>query len=92
MFSPEEVRKIAKLSALELSDAEVQEFATQFSEILEHFEQLKQAHTASAPAPDESLLRIGRPDAAVVSKVSPEQFSPYMEGRFFKVPKVIDQG
>ena len=92
MFSPEEVRKIAQLSALELTETEVQEFAVQFSSILEHFEQLKLADVSHAAERDESLLRIARPDKTKSSGVSPEQFSPYLEGKFFKVPKVIDQG
>ena len=39
---------------------------------------------------DENHLSNGREDKAVKSPISPEQFSPYLEKGFFKVPKVID--
>ena len=39
---------------------------------------------------DENHLSNGREDKVVKSAVSPEQFSPYLEKGFFKVPKVID--
>ena len=38
----------------------------------------------------ENHLSKGREDKVVKSPVSPEQFSPYLEKGFFKVPKVID--
>ena len=40
-FSPEEVKKIARLSSLELTEKETKVFADQFSTILEYFELLK---------------------------------------------------
>ena len=39
---------------------------------------------------EENHLSKGREDKVVKSPVSPEQFSPYLEKGFFKVPKVID--
>jgi len=93
MFTIEEVSKIAKLSALELSEEEKATFAKQFSAILEYFEVLK---TATVPDEsidqDESQLVIFREDIQEDSPVSPNQFSPYLEENGFKVPKVIDHG
>ncbi len=40
---------------------------------------------------DENHLSHSREDKIEKSTVSPEQFSPYLENGFFKVPKVIDQ-
>ena len=92
-FSTEEVRKIARLSSLELTDKETKAFAEQFSGILDYFELLK---TADIPETitesDESHLRGTREDNMEKSPVSPEQFSAYLENGFFKVPRVIDQG
>ena len=92
-FSTDEVRKIARLSSLELTDKETQVFAEQFSGILDYFELLKTADIPETAADsDESHLRRIRDDKMEKSPVSPEQFSAYLENGFFKVPRVIDQG
>ena len=91
-FSPEEVRKIARLSSLELTEQETEIFAEQFSVILDYFELLKKAEIPEfAVETDESFLSGSREDKMVKSSVSPEHFSPYLENGFFKVPLVIDQ-
>ena len=90
-FTPAEVKKIAKLSSLELTDKETELFAEQFSSIMEYFELLKEVEISDVSRDsDESHLNNGRDDKVVKSNVSPEQFSPYLEKGFFKVPKVID--
>jgi aspartyl/glutamyl-tRNA(Asn/Gln) amidotransferase C subunit len=92
-FSTDEVRKIARLSSLELTDKETEVFAKQFSVILDYFELLKTADIpVSATEADESHLRGVREDKMEESPVAPEQFSAYLENGFFKVPRVIDQG
>ena len=91
-FSPEEVRKIARLSSLELTENETDIFAEQFSVILDYFELLKTAEILEVTAKtNESYLSGSREDKMVKSPVSPEQFSQYLENGFFKVPRVIDQ-
>ena len=90
-FTPEEVRKIARLSSLELTKNETEVFTEQFSKILEYFELLKEVEISDVNYDaDENHLGNGREDKVVKSTVSPEQFSPYLEKGFFKVPKVID--
>ena len=90
-FTPAEVKKIAKLSSLKLTDKETELFAEQFSSIMEYFELLKEVEISDVSRDsDESHLNNGRDDKVVKSNVSPEQFSPYLEKGFFKVPKVID--
>ena len=90
-FTPEEVRKIARLSSLDLTEKETKVFAEQFSTILEYFELLKEVEISDVNSDaDENHLSNGREDKAVKSPISPEQFSPYLEKGFFKVPKVID--
>ncbi|MBC8258312.1 MAG: Asp-tRNA(Asn)/Glu-tRNA(Gln) amidotransferase subunit GatC [SAR324 cluster bacterium] len=91
-FNSEEVRKIARLSSLELSAKEVEVFAEQFSGILDYFEVLKTAEIPDvATDVEESHLSGSREDKMIESQVSPEQFSPYLENGFFKVPRVIEQ-
>ena len=90
-FTPEEVRKIARLSSLELTEKETEVFAEQFSTILEYFELLKEVEISNVSRDaEENHLSNGREDKVVKSPVSPEQFSPNLEKGFFKVPKVID--
>ena len=90
-FTPEEVRKIARLSSLYLTEKETNVFAEQFSTILEYFEILKEVEISDVNCDaDENHLSNGREDKVVKSPVSPEQLSPYLEKGFFKVPKVID--
>ena len=90
-FTPEEVRKIARLSSLELTKNETEVFTEQFSKILEYFELLKEVEISDVNCDaDESHLSNGREDKVVKSPVSTKKFSPYLEKGFFKVPKVID--
>ena len=90
-FTPAEVRKIARLSSLELSEKETKLFAEQFFTILEYFELLKEVEISDISRDaDENHLKNGREDKVIKSNVFPEQFSPYLEKGFFKVPKVID--
>lgn len=92
-FSIDEVRKIARLSSLELTDNEAEVFAEQFSTILDYFELLKTVDIPETVTDvDESDLSGIRDDKMVESPVSPEQFCAYLENGFFKVPRVIDQG
>ena len=91
MFKPDDVRKIAALSSLELSDEEVGKFAEQFTVILKYFEKLKEVDVGEIADRDDQLQVNGRDDICTDSEVSPDQFSPYLHGKFFKVPRVIEQ-
>jgi aspartyl-tRNA(Asn)/glutamyl-tRNA(Gln) amidotransferase subunit C len=90
-----QVRHIALLSRLELSDKEVSEFSGQLSAILEYVEQLNQLDTEGVeptahPLPLRNVFREDEPneplsiDAAMAN-------APQRTGSFFKTPKVIDQ-
>lgn len=90
-FTPEEVRQIAKLAALSLTPEEEQEFAGQFSTILEHFDHLQDLDVSELTIdPDQSHLVAARKDEARSSEVTPEAFSPYYQEQGFRVPKVIE--
>ena len=90
-FTPEEVSKIARLSSLELTEKETEKFAEQFSTILEYFQLLKEVEISdvNCDADPNHLYKV-REDKVINSPVSPENFSPYIEKGFFKVPKIID--
>ena len=91
MFKSEDVRKIAALSSLELTDEEVAKFVEQFTVIMKYFEKLKEADVGELADRDDQLQVNGRDDICTESEVSPDQFSPYLDGKFFKVPRVIEQ-
>jgi len=89
-----EVRKIANLARLTLSDAEVGRFATQITAILGYFEKLRAVPTegvppASHPPELKGPLRADAPapwpDPAALVKLSRGA-----EGEFFRVPRVLE--
>lgn len=49
MLTEEEVRHVAKLARLDLSDEEVKKFATQLSSVLDYMEILKEVDTSEVP-------------------------------------------
>tara|TARA_Y100001970_G_C14247253_1_gene869165 strand:- start:921 stop:1214 length:294 start_codon:yes stop_codon:yes gene_type:complete len=91
-FSEDEVLKIARLSALDLSEDELKNFVNQFSEILDYFELLDKAKISKSDTDMvEKNILSGREDKVFKSTVTPEHFSPYLLDRFFRIPKVIDK-
>lgn len=89
--SPEDVRHIARLARLELTDEEVERFRRELSTILAYVEKLEELEAASAaePAgPDQPL----RADAlAPWPDVTPlQEAAPDFEAGFFRVPRVIE--
>ena len=93
MISVDEVKKIMRLSCLELSEDETEQYTKEFNIILEHFEVLKTAELGEEVKEQSiHLPGEGREDERKTSPVSPQDFSPYLENGFFKVPRVIDSG
>ncbi len=86
-----DVKKVAKLARLKLTEEEESYYETQFKKIIDYVGLLSEAEIgADAKEKDESLQVIYRKDIRRDSSVSPEQFSEHIENKFFKVPKVID--
>jgi len=91
-----QVRKVAKLSRLELSDAEVEEFTGQLSAILEYVEKMNELDTEGVE-PLAHCLAIGnvlREDRVRESLGTEAALAnaPQRDGEFFKVPKILDVG
>ncbi len=89
------VRKVAKLSRLDLSDAEVDEFTRQLSAILEYMEKMNRLDTAKVQ-PLAHCLPISncfREDVARESLGTEEVLAnaPQRDGDFFKVPKILEE-
>lgn len=93
-ITKKDVTYIAALSRLGLSEAEIEHFGGQLESILEYIDQLKKLDVSDVP-PTAHVLDIKnvyRPDepgpclnAEEILKVAPSA-----QGKFFKVPKVIE--
>ena len=94
-LSHDEVRKIADLARLDLSDQEVELYATQLSHILSYFRELQEIDTSDIP-PTASVLPITnvfREDVAG-STLPPEESLRNAHdslGNQFKVSAVLDE-
>lgn len=91
-----QVRHIAKLARLNLSDAEVQLFAGQLAEILDYFRQLEGVNTQGIEPlahalPVTNVVREDKPGCTFATETALAN-APQREGAFFRVPPVLDQG
>lgn len=91
-----QVRKVAKLSRLELSDAEVGQFTGQLSAILGYVEKMNELDTGDVEPLAHCLpiSNVLRPDAVKESLGTEKALAnaPQRDGDFFKVPKILDAG
>jgi len=91
-----QVRKVAKLARLELTDAEVAEFTGQLSSILEYFEKMNELDTEGVKPLAHCLpvSNVFRDDSAGESLGTEAVLAnaPQRDGEFFKVPKILDGG
>lgn len=90
----DEVRHIALLARLPLSDEEAEAFAGQLGHILEAFRNLDRLDT-SGVEPTAHIAPMATPfrDDAVSNAPNAEAWlanSPARDGRLFKVPKIIE--
>jgi len=89
-----QVRKVAKLARLDLTDAEITEFTGQLSAILEYVEKLNELDTADVQ-PLAHCLPISNcfRDDVVKESLGTEKTlanAPQRDDEFFKVPKILD--
>ena len=93
-ISRAQVRNVAKLSRLELTESEVKEFSGQLSAILGYMEKMNKLDTDNVE-PLAHCLPISncfREDAIRESLGTEKTLAnaPQRDGDFFKVPKIID--
>lgn len=89
-----QVRKVAKLSRLDLSDSEVEEFTGQLEAILAYVDKLSELNTDDVEPlahclPLSNCLR----EDVVTESLGAEAAlanAPQRDGEFFKVPKILD--
>ena len=88
------VKKVAKLSRLELTDPEVEEFTGQLSAILEYVEKMNELDTDNVKPlahclPISNVFRADLPKESLGSEKALAN-APQRDGNFFKVPKILD--
>lgn len=89
-----QVRKVAKLARLELSDQEIQEFTGQLGAILEYVDKMNELDTEAVEPlahclPLSNRLRADevRPSLGADKALAN---APDCDGEYFKVPKILD--
>ena len=91
-----QVRHVAKLARLDLSDEEVAEFSGQLSSIFEYIEKLNELDTESVEPLAHCLAvhNVFREDVVKGSLDSKEALAnaPQRYDEYFKVPKILDTG
>ena len=91
----QQVRKVAKLSRLELTEAEVQEFAGQLSAILDYVERMNELKTGDIEPLAHCLpiANVFRDDTIIESLGTDKTLAnaPQRDGPFFKVPKILEE-
>ena len=90
----EQVKKVAKLARLELTETEVEEFTGQLSAILDYMEKMNELDTANVEPLAHCLpvSNVFREDRAKESLGTEKTLAnaPQRDGEFFKVPKILD--
>ena len=90
----ETVRRVARLSRLELSVAEVSRMSRELSVILDYFGQLSQVDTEDVVAMDHGVpvSNVFREDEVEDSLALDDALlnAPRRQGDYFRVPKIVD--
>jgi aspartyl-tRNA(Asn)/glutamyl-tRNA(Gln) amidotransferase subunit C len=101
--SVEEVRRVAELANLELTEEEVPRMQRDLNAILEHVGQLNELNTANIPPMAQVGEMLGTAEEKTGAALRQDQIwpsidrkavmacAPESDGRFFKVPKVIER-
>jgi aspartyl-tRNA(Asn)/glutamyl-tRNA(Gln) amidotransferase subunit C len=90
-----QVRKVAKLARLDLTDAEVAEFAGQLSAILDYVARMNELDTEGVEPLAHCLpiSNVFREDIVKESLGTEKTLAnaPQRDGSFFKVPKILEE-
>jgi len=91
-----QVRQVAKLARLELTEQDVSEFAGQLGAILDYVEKMNELDTESVEPLAHCLaitnvFQEDRPRPSLGTEATLAN-APERDGAFFKVPKILDDG
>ena len=90
-----QVKKVAKLARLDLSEAEIEEFAGQLNAIIDYVERMNKLNTDGVEPmahclPVSNVFR----DDVIKESLGTEKTlanAPQSDGPFFKVPKILEE-
>jgi len=92
-ISPEDVRKVAKLARLEISEDKVETYTNQLEQILGYVAHLQSVETEDIPPTTRAVEVVNnwREDKVLDCPVREELLdqAPQREGNFFRVPKIL---
>lgn len=92
MISADEVKHVAKLARLELTEEEVIKYSKQLGDILKYVEKMNEVDTTGVePMPHAiPLYNVMREDVVKYEETKEELMknAPYEEDGFFRVPKI----
>jgi aspartyl-tRNA(Asn)/glutamyl-tRNA(Gln) amidotransferase subunit C len=90
-----DIRYVAKLARIELTDDEVERFGRQLGDLLEHVKTLHDLDTAAVPATAQVVesRNVARADAVgrCLEHETVMQMAPQRQGAFFRVPRIISE-
>ena len=88
-----DVRYVARLARIALSEEEVERFGKQLGDLLEHVNVLSELDTASVSATAQVVesRNVARPDdvGPSLDRETVLAMAPQRQGAFFRVPKII---
>jgi aspartyl-tRNA(Asn)/glutamyl-tRNA(Gln) amidotransferase subunit C len=94
MIDRDQIRKVALLARLALTEAEEEQFATQLSNILDYFEQLNELDVTDVLPTTRAIdvSNVVRADTLIrdPNREAILDNAPQRDGEFFKVPKIIN--
>ncbi len=92
MISTDDVKHVAKLARLELTDDEINKYSKQLGDILKYVEQMNEVDTTGIePMPHAiPVYNVMREDVVKYEQTKEELMAnaPYEEDGFFRVPKI----
>ncbi len=90
-----EIKKVANLARLQLSEKELETFTVQLEKILDYVDHLQQVDTKNVTPTTRAVevVNVLREDLSVQTSVREELLnqSPQREGDFYKVPKILSE-
>jgi aspartyl-tRNA(Asn)/glutamyl-tRNA(Gln) amidotransferase subunit C len=95
-LSSDEVRKVARLARLSLSEAQVEQYRAQLGAVLGYVERLKEVDVAGVEpmanvADAVNRLAADEPGPVIANEVL-MRMAPQVMAPFVKVPKVLEEG
>jgi aspartyl-tRNA(Asn)/glutamyl-tRNA(Gln) amidotransferase subunit C len=88
-----DIRYVAKLARIALTDEEVERFGAQLGNLLEHVNVLSELDTSSVPATAQVVesRNVEREDVAgaCLDRETVLSMAPQRQGAFFRVPRII---